>query len=149
MRTLSLLLALGLTTLLPACATITRGTTEVFKVQTVPEGAAIRTSNGHSCPTTPCEFKVKRSDKFTVFAEKAGYKPSSLDILTEVSGKGMAGMAGNVIAGGLIGMAVDSGSGAMLNHTPNPAILTLEPLAPAKATQAPKKHTAKTEKPVS
>jgi hypothetical protein len=35
-------------------------------------------------------------------------------------------MAGNVLVGGLIGVAVDAGSGATLNLTPNPIDLKLE-----------------------
>ena len=38
-------------------------------------------------------------------------------------------MAGNVIVGGLIGVAVDAMSGATKKLTPNPVKLTLEPVA--------------------
>jgi hypothetical protein len=41
-------------------------------------------------------------------------------------------MAGNVLVGGLIGVAVDAGSGATQELVPNPLNVTLEPLpAPA------------------
>ncbi len=135
MRLLGGVVILSVSIMASGCATVVRGTTDQVKVQTVPEGAAIRTSNGLSCPSSPCEFKVKRKEEFTIFAEKEGYKPSSLDIVSRVSGKGMAGTMGNVLVGGVIGIGVDAYSGATLSHSPNPAILTLEPLVPEKPLQ--------------
>jgi hypothetical protein len=38
--------------------------------------------------------------------------------------------AGNVLAGGLIGMGVDAATGAAQDHKPNPVIVTLQPIAP-------------------
>jgi hypothetical protein len=38
-----------------------------------------------------------------------------------------AGFAGNVLAGGLIGMGVDAATGAATDHKPNPVIVTLQP----------------------
>ena len=56
---------------------------------------------------------------------------------------GSAGMAGNVILGGLIGAAVDANNGATQDLVPNPLRVTLEAetapgaAAPAEAAQAP------------
>ena len=47
-----------------ACATLTRGTTQQFVVETTPEGAAVKTSAGYNCPSTPCTFSVQRKDAF-------------------------------------------------------------------------------------
>lgn len=46
----------------------------------------------------------------------------------QVSGGGGAGMAGNVLFGGLIGAAVDAGSGAMHDLVPNPVDVRMVPL---------------------
>ena len=37
-------------------------------------------------------------------------------------------MAGNVLVGGIIGVGVDAASGAALDLTPNPVVVTLQPL---------------------
>jgi chorismate mutase len=51
------------------------------------------------------------------------------------AGGGSAGMAGNVILGGLIGAVVDSNNGATQDLVPNPLTVTLElqAVAPAPA----------------
>ena len=50
---------------------------------------------------------------------------------TKVAGEGVAGFAGNVLIGGVVGMAADAATGATLEHYPNPVSVTLEPLRPA------------------
>ena len=40
-------------------------------------------------------------------------------------GAGTAGMAGNLVVGGIIGMGVDAATGAMNSHVPNPLVVTL------------------------
>jgi hypothetical protein len=111
-----------------ACATVTRGSNDTFTVQTTPAGAAVRTSNGFACDQTPCSFKMSRRSEFAVDITKAGYKPWHGQVTNKVSGAGGAGMAGNVIVGGIIGAGVDIVSGAMLDLTPNPLVVTLEAL---------------------
>lgn len=107
------------------CATITRGTNEAFGIQTTPPGAKARLSSGLSCET-PCSLKVKRRSDFVVTITKSGYET----VNASVDGGGAAGMAGNVILGGLIGAGVDAGTGAMHSHKPNPLVVTLTPLDP-------------------
>ena len=41
---------------------------------------------------------------------------------------GAAGFAGNIILGGVVGMAADAATGATLEHFPNPVTVTLTPL---------------------
>lgn len=117
-----------------SCATITRGTTEAFVVSTSPPGADVALSNGLSC-STPCSVEVKRKTGFTVRIEKDGYESIETAIVTQVAGAGAAGMAGNVFVGGLIGLAVDAGTGAMNELKPNPLHVNLlaleEDAAPA------------------
>ncbi|MDP3658884.1 translation initiation factor 2 [Phenylobacterium sp.] len=111
---------------LGACATITRGTTTSFVVESTPPGATVRTSSGFSCPATPCVFKMPRKDPFEVTASKAGYKNASSYVRTQIAGAGGAGMAGNIIFGGIIGVGVDATSGAMNDLSPNPLHIVLE-----------------------
>lgn len=111
---------------LAGCGTIVRGTTETVTVNAVPMDAAIKTSNGRYCPRSPCTFEVDRKEAFTAFAEHPEYHPGSMEIKTKVSGEGAAGMAGNVLLGGVIGIGVDAATGATLDHYPNPAMIVLE-----------------------
>ena len=120
----SLLLA---ATSLGGCATITRGTTTAFTVESTPPAAAVKTSSGFICPSTPCTFKMPRKEGFSVTVSKPGYKPSTTNVITKMSGGGAAGLAGNVIAGGIIGIGVDAASGALNDLSPNPLKVTLEP----------------------
>lgn len=43
----------GVALSLPACATMTRGTTQEFTVESTPPGAQATTSNGFECVSTP------------------------------------------------------------------------------------------------
>lgn len=111
------------------CATITRGTTEAWTVQTTPSGATASLSNGERCQT-PCTLELKRKYPVAVEICKAGYAPVNTSVLSQVSGAGGAGMAGNVIFGGVIGAGVDAASGAMKDLRPNPLVVQLEPAEP-------------------
>lgn len=120
------------------CATMTRGTTQAWTVTTSPSGAAVKTTNGFSCEATPCTFTMPRKSDFMVTISKPGFKTWEGKVTNQVSGGGGAAMAGNVLVGGLIGAGVDASSGAMLDITPNPLEVTLEPeAAPAQAPTAP------------
>jgi len=124
-----------------ACATITRGTTQPFTVESTPPEAEVSTSSGFNCRATPCTFRMPRKDAFTITVSKPGYKPVTTQIESKVAGAGAAGMAGNVLVGGLIGITVDATSGATKDLLPNPLRVTLEPVdaladAPAPAPAA-------------
>lgn len=121
-----------LTVLFVGCASITRGTKEVFVVDSTPQDAEVRLSTGQ-VGRTPASFEVGRRDTLTVFVSKPGFKSRTLVVQSEVGGGGAAGMAGNVLFGGIIGAGVDAGTGAMYEHKPNPLMVQLEPeTAPAK-----------------
>ncbi|MBC7769133.1 MAG: PEGA domain-containing protein [Phycisphaerales bacterium] len=122
-----LILAAALIAPLAACATVTRGTTEAFVVESEPSGAAVLTSTGMSCEATPCTFaRVRRNAEFTVTISKPGYRTTTHTVTHQTAGGGAAGMAGNVLVGGLIGVAVDASSGATQDLVPNPLRVTLE-----------------------
>ena len=128
--------AMTLASSLSACATVTRGTTQAFTVESTPPAAAVKTSTGFTCPATPCTFKLPRKEAFEVTVSKPGYKPATAQVLSKVAGAGAAGLAGNVIAGGIIGMGIDATSGAMKDLLPNPLHVTLEAEAPVETADA-------------
>jgi hypothetical protein len=119
-------LAVAAVALVSGCATVTRGTTETFVVESDPIGADVELSSGERC-VTPCALKKKRKDSFTVTLRKPGYKTVSTQVISQVAGAGAAGMAGNVLVGGIIGVGVDAASGATKELKPNPLKVVLEP----------------------
>ena len=124
---------------LSACATITRGSSQKFTIESSPTEAEAKLSTGQTC-VTPCTLTLKRKSKFTVTVSKEGYQSSETKVHGKVKGGGAAGVAGNAIFGGLIGAGVDAASGAALSLDPNPLKVTLVPnsSAPvAAATPAP------------
>jgi len=121
------LIILALAATCGGCASVTRGTTDQVQILSEPAGAEARTSMGHTC-TTPCTLQFSRKDEFIVTASKPGYHTVEMPVSTRVAGAGAAGFAGNVLLGGVIGMAVDAASGATLEHYPNPVMLTMLPV---------------------
>ena len=120
---------------LGACATVTRGTSQAWIVQTDPGGAAVKTSLGFNCDETPCTFKIKRKASFDVTISKPGYKTWTGQVKHQTSGAGVATtVAGNAILGGLVGLGVDAASGATQELKPNPLVVKLE-AAPAVVSQ--------------
>lgn len=109
------------------CGSIVRGTDEPVAFLSDPPGAQVTTTKGYACPLTPCSIKVDRSDEFDATISKPGYVAQVVQVRTKVTGSGGASFAGNVLAGGVIGMGVDAATGAALDHTPNPVSVTLEP----------------------
>jgi hypothetical protein len=107
------------------CATITRGTEQDLAVESDPAGATVTLSNGMK-GTTPTSFKAKRKDSLTVTVQKPGYKTATVQVIPQVSDNGAAGMAGNLLFGGIIGVGVDASNGATKDLMPNPVKVTLE-----------------------
>ena len=121
----TLLIAMIAVAVLGGCATITRGSTEAFIINSTPSGANVRLSSGETC-ITPCTLERKRKKEFVVFISKTGFEPVQVSIVSQVAGAGAAGMAGNIIFGGIIGAAVDIGTGATKELIPNPVRVTLQ-----------------------
>lgn len=110
-----------------ACGSIARGTTERMAFTTEPPGAQMVTTKAYACPATPCSLEIDRSDEFDVTFSKAGYQSQVIPVRTKVVGNGAAGMAGNVLLGGVVGIGVDAYTGAAFDHFPNPVMATLVP----------------------
>jgi hypothetical protein len=119
---------------LSGCATVTRGTTNEVSFESTPSGATVLTSLQQTC-VTPCMLEVARNQSFTATFNLEGFEPQTVPVTTQVAGAGAAGMAGNLILGGVVGVVVDASTGAMNEHVPNPVIVTFgesaEPIDPA------------------
>lgn len=116
MAPVSLLVVAALST--SACATVTRGNSEDVVFTSAPTGAKVSTITGLQC-RTPCTLDIKRRQKFKATFQHGG-ETRVIDVDSRVGGAGIAAGAGNVLAGGVIGIAVDASSGATLEHLPNP-----------------------------
>ena len=125
-------LSIGTTLLLPACATITRGTNQTFEVVSEPPEANVVSSTGFTC-VTPCKLKVKRRPGFDLTISKPGYETQTVTVESKMSTGGGVALAGNAIFGGLIGGAVDGSNGSMNTLTPSPVSVTLVPTTTAPA----------------
>ena len=127
MNTIKLFIISGLLITTIGCASITRGSKDTLVVNSDPSGAKVSLSIGLS-GKTPCAFKVSRKGGFVVKIEKEGYETIELQVVGQISGGGSAGMAGNVIIGGIIGMGVDAATGATKDLKPNPIDVKLIPI---------------------
>ena len=115
--------------MLAGCATVTRGTTNQIQIESEPSGASVTTSLAHNC-TTPCTISVNRKDEFTVTFKMVGFQDQQVFVKTILAPEGMAGVAGNVLIGGVVGAGVDVATGASLMHSPNPVKVVLEKAKP-------------------
>jgi len=128
-----LLGVVALAAALAGCASVTRGTTESISISSTPPGAEA-TVTGLDNPTscvTPCAVIAKRNADISITVTKEGFQPETVPLTKEVPATGVAGFAGNVVAGGLVGMGVDAVTGAAQDHKPNPVIVTLKPVQSA------------------
>ncbi|MGH6782785.1 MAG: PEGA domain-containing protein [Sphingomonadaceae bacterium] len=120
--------ALAVALILPACATVTRGTQQKFEIKSEPSGADVKLSTGMAC-TTPCRLKLRRKEEFVATISKEGYESASVQVESKMHGGGGAALAGNILAGGLIGGVLDGTNGSLRDLTPNPIEVTLKPIA--------------------
>jgi hypothetical protein len=103
----------GLALALAGCATVMAGTSQDIRVVSDPPGAECRIARDGvaiAVVTTPGTANVPRSkrDLVATCSSKSGLP----DVITSIPSVFNGGTVGNVIAGGLIGVAVDAASGA-------------------------------------
>jgi hypothetical protein len=123
MKSIGALVLLCLVSVGYGCATIVHGTHQDIACSTSPSGATVRSADGFKC-TTPCTVTLTRKKDNTLTIEKEGYETSTVAIRSVLSGA----VAGNIIAGGLIGWGVDAVSGGQDRLVPETVDVTLKPL---------------------
>jgi hypothetical protein len=106
--------------LLTGCATIMHGTQQDVGFGSVPTNAKITIDNQRSA-TTPTVMKLSRKDNHIVRIELDGYLPYEATLTRGVSGW----VWGNIVIGGLVGLAVDAISGGLYKLTPEQMTATL------------------------
>lgn len=121
--------------LLSGCATITTSPSQTVTIDTRPPGAACTLTRGGQrfaivSPTPGAISVAKSSDAISVSCTREGY----LEAAGTLASSFQAMTFGNIIFGGLIGVAVDAVSGAMHEYPPLITI-TLTPTGFASAAQ--------------
>jgi len=127
--------ALGAVVLASGCATITKGTQQTVTVDTDPSGAVCTMSRDGAVVAvvnpTPGSVPVgKGAGAISVICKKASYQDAAGTLASEFQ----AMTFGNILLGGLIGVAVDAASGAMHEY-PSMVKITLIPEEFADAAQ--------------
>ncbi len=126
MRALFISAVLVGSVLLTGCASIVNGNNQVVSVETANrEGKVIgancelKNPKGTFFVTTPGTVTIRRAyDDLNIRCEKAGHEPGLAAIKS--STKAMA--FGNILFGGVVGAAVDAGSGAAYDY---PSLITV------------------------
>lgn len=111
--TLSSLIMLA-PTLFTSCATIMHGTRQSIGISSNPTSASIWVDRIY-LGQTPLIVEMTRKDNHLVRIELEGYQPFEATFSRQVSGW----VFGNIIFGGIIGLAVDAISGGIYQLTPD------------------------------
>ena len=110
---------IGAAIALSACASIMHGTSQSIGISSSPTGAKVTVDN--QTAVTPYVASLSRKDNHIVHIAMDGYAPADLTLTRGVSGW----VWGNVVFGGLIGLAVDAITGGLYNLTPDQLSTTL------------------------
>ena len=99
--------------ILLGCSTMIHGTRQNVGILSNPSGAKV-TIDGQTFGNTPLIVELSRKDNHIIKIELEGYLPYEIILRRKVS----AWIVGNIVFGGLIGLAVDVISGGMYELTP-------------------------------
>lgn len=107
--------------LLAGCASIMHGTTQQIAVSSSPTGAKV-TVNGMDRGVTPVIADLKRKDNHVVRVTLEGYQPFEMALTRSVSGW----VWGNLVFGGIPGLAIDAISGGLYKLSPEQVMAQLQ-----------------------
>jgi hypothetical protein len=107
------LFPLPLVLLAAGCATIMHGTTQDIGFSSQPTAAKVLVDN-REVGNTPTVTQLSRKDNHIVRMELAGYRPFEATITRSTSGW----VWGNIVFGGVVGLAVDAITGGLYKLSP-------------------------------
>lgn len=117
----NILLAVIVGALVTGCGTIIHGTTQDVSIASSPSGASV-VIDGADIGETPITQALERDSQHTIELNLDGYESESI-----IVNKGTSGwVVGNIVFGGLIGLAVDAATGGMYKLTPEQINSSLE-----------------------
>jgi hypothetical protein len=114
---------------LTGCATIVRGTDQEVHITSDPPGASVVVLPDETILTTPAAVTLHRYRVYTIAVVDPDYEPDRKYLDREMDGASILPYMGNLLIGGLIGMAVDLSSGTLYHLVPEPVHFDLEPLS--------------------
>ncbi len=119
LKTITKTVAIGLTAglacaALTGCATIAHGDKQKLTVNSKPSHASL-TVDGTTVGKTPAILNLSRKNSHNLSIALAGYKTENVHLENTLSGW----VLGNIVFGGVIGIAVDAVDGAMYKLTPS------------------------------
>ncbi len=112
-RTLTTLCALGSLAILPGCASIISGSKQNVRINSRPPGATVEI-DGNPAGRTPTEANLARKTSHRVVISLRGYKPYEVTLEQKFNGW----VLGNILIGGIIGIIIDSSTGASYYLSP-------------------------------
>jgi DNA-binding beta-propeller fold protein YncE len=112
--------AIASTFVLVGCGSIMHGGSQDIGIASSPSGAKVTVDN-QTGAVTPYVAKLSRKANHIVHVEAPGYAPADLTLTHSVSGW----VWGNVVFGGVIGLAVDAISGGLYKLSPEQLSATL------------------------
>jgi len=96
-----------------SCGTIMHGTTQEIGINSQPSGASVLIDN-ENYGNTPIVANLSRKSNHVIQINLNGYEPYKTTLTKSVS----SWVLGNILFGGLIGLAVDAVSGGIYKLTP-------------------------------
>jgi hypothetical protein len=109
---------------LPACATITTGTSQPVTVMSEPAGATCELQREGATVgvvnPTPGTVQISKSSRdMTIRCTRPGYSPGLASVASQMQGM----TAGNILIGGFIGLGIDAASGALSQYPTNVTVI--------------------------
>jgi len=114
-------LAAGLLVFSAGCATIMHGSKQDIAVSSTPSGATVMVDN-QQMGTTPTTVNLTRKDRHVISLDAPGYKRYDLQLTRGTSGW----VWGNLVFGGIPGLAIDAITGSLYKLSPDNVAATLE-----------------------
>jgi hypothetical protein len=114
-------LAAALVLFTAGCATIMHGSKQDIAVSSTPSGATVSVDN-QQMGVTPTTVNLTRKDKHVISIEAPGYKKYDLQLTRGTSGW----VWGNLVFGGIPGLAIDAISGSLYKLSPDNVAASLE-----------------------
>jgi hypothetical protein len=115
-----LVAGIALTLACSACASIMHGTSQDVGISSTPTSAFVTVDNAAK-GQTPFVAKLSRKDNHVIHITADGYAPADLTLTHSTSGW----VWGNLLFGGIIGLAVDAITGGLYKLTPEQLNATL------------------------
>ena len=120
-KIINIVVAIAFSVVTIGCATIMNGTTQSMGISSTPPGAKVSINNSEK-GVTPLVTNLSRKDNHTILIQLAGYEKYSATFTRRTSGW----VWGDLVFGGLIGLAIDAISGGMYKLTPEQVQATLQ-----------------------